>query len=579
MFEFARAGDARPAFDSLAAAESFLRGFLRDEWNCRSLRTLFREAFPGTIPARWSDGEIARRLAPLLVRDRLRVLRTREEAQPIPLGAAGSPTEKPPEAPKEVVKEKTWIEFELLDEDGEPMAGEEYELALPDGSLQKGKLDPKGLVRVAGIDPGLGTISWFVKPSKAKKKGAIESLDKKKTNPKAFTTFKVLELTFLSDHDLLLNNTKTWGSKGYSRYAKPEWTSGGVNEPITHTKGQPIKLKVKFEVGPKTAAPQMAFLRGEYANGYAEFEGVIPNLAPGEHAVTLESKGSLPSQIAKIQKSFQWKLKPGLDETLVGGTTGPHTMFLTYGTPIKDLPKPWAEDGVTVKRMQTCVDWVGSLSPSDQNDLHRVVEKLMKKLGKYTLMSSPKVPEEFDHPGYQPTVQMGDLGGAWALAEYTTEGAECQAMVRFVNGVFRQLGAPGTYKPVVVYAHPGHKGGAEAMEQDYPPTTPVSHRKLDKGLFTKTRELWSTLVDGHVDAGWAYPPPHTPLPGGKRSPGLNTFEACLFLDANGKKKYYGGGAGSYDSKQAVLVDCFWGLLYVHFLPGGGYTVETIVRKY
>ncbi len=73
-FEIGRAGNARLAFDSATAAESFLRGFLRDEWNSRSLRALFREEFPGTSPTRFSDAEVARRLAPLLLRDRLHVL-------------------------------------------------------------------------------------------------------------------------------------------------------------------------------------------------------------------------------------------------------------------------------------------------------------------------------------------------------------------------------------------------------------------------------------------------------------------------------------------------------------------------
>jgi len=166
-------------FDSVAAAESFLRGFLRDEWNARALRALFRQAFPETSPARFSDADIVRRLAPLLLRDRLRVRRPlEEEAEPILPAGMESPIERSPEPPKETVQEKTWIEFELLDEDGAPMAGESYELCLPDGSVRKGKLDTQGLVRVAGIDPGLGTISWFLKPSKAKKGGGVAGYGK-----------------------------------------------------------------------------------------------------------------------------------------------------------------------------------------------------------------------------------------------------------------------------------------------------------------------------------------------------------------------------------------------------------------
>ncbi len=61
------------------------------------------------------------------------------------------------------------------------MADENYELSLPDGSVQKGKLDASGVARAAAIDPGLGTISWFLKPSKPKNtkgKGVVEAYDK-----------------------------------------------------------------------------------------------------------------------------------------------------------------------------------------------------------------------------------------------------------------------------------------------------------------------------------------------------------------------------------------------------------------
>jgi type VI secretion system secreted protein VgrG len=48
-----------------------------------------------------------------------------------------------------------WIEIELVDEDGKPVPGEEYQVTLPDGStVASGTLDGKGKARVEGIDPG-----------------------------------------------------------------------------------------------------------------------------------------------------------------------------------------------------------------------------------------------------------------------------------------------------------------------------------------------------------------------------------------------------------------------------------------
>ena len=52
--------------------------------------------------------------------------------------------------------ELTWIEIQLVDEQGEPVSGEPYELTLPDGSIQKGKLNYRGRARVDDIGrPGV----------------------------------------------------------------------------------------------------------------------------------------------------------------------------------------------------------------------------------------------------------------------------------------------------------------------------------------------------------------------------------------------------------------------------------------
>jgi hypothetical protein len=55
---------------------------------------------------------------------------------------------------------KTWIEIELLDEDGKPAAGEKYKIVLTDGSVQQGSLDAQGKARWSGIDPGTCKVSF-----------------------------------------------------------------------------------------------------------------------------------------------------------------------------------------------------------------------------------------------------------------------------------------------------------------------------------------------------------------------------------------------------------------------------------
>jgi hypothetical protein len=47
-----------------------------------------------------------------------------------------------------------WIEIELIDDNGDPVANEAYEVELPDGSKRTGKVDGKGRARVDGILAG-----------------------------------------------------------------------------------------------------------------------------------------------------------------------------------------------------------------------------------------------------------------------------------------------------------------------------------------------------------------------------------------------------------------------------------------
>jgi hypothetical protein len=70
----------------------------------------------------------------------------------------GSPRKPPARAEKE---EKTWFRARLLDEDGEPMANEDYILVDTQGARRKGKLDANGEVYVPPIlPPGDCTISF-----------------------------------------------------------------------------------------------------------------------------------------------------------------------------------------------------------------------------------------------------------------------------------------------------------------------------------------------------------------------------------------------------------------------------------
>jgi type VI secretion system secreted protein VgrG len=77
----------------------------------------------------------------------------RAETPPIKALSFTQPSHKP-KSPTNKEK-KSWIEIELVDEDGDPVAGERYRVTLTDGkTLAEGSLDEHGRARVENIDPG-----------------------------------------------------------------------------------------------------------------------------------------------------------------------------------------------------------------------------------------------------------------------------------------------------------------------------------------------------------------------------------------------------------------------------------------
>lgn len=67
-------------------------------------------------------------------------------------GSASLKPFKPPE-PVEGV-ETAWIEIEMVDESDGPVAGERYEIEMPDGRVATGTLNSLGWARVEGIEKG-----------------------------------------------------------------------------------------------------------------------------------------------------------------------------------------------------------------------------------------------------------------------------------------------------------------------------------------------------------------------------------------------------------------------------------------
>jgi hypothetical protein len=67
----------------------------------------------------------------------------------------------PPETVQPCPTAKTWVEFCLVDMEGNPVSGQRYQATLPDGSTPQGTLGKSGCVRFNNIQPGTASISFL----------------------------------------------------------------------------------------------------------------------------------------------------------------------------------------------------------------------------------------------------------------------------------------------------------------------------------------------------------------------------------------------------------------------------------
>lgn len=88
-----------------------------------------------------------------------------DDAKPGTLGEiqknqmTGPPTHAPDSEDNK--DKKSWIAIHMKDEEGQPCAGEAYEITLPDGqTISSGVLDDKGYAKVVNIDPGSCKITF-----------------------------------------------------------------------------------------------------------------------------------------------------------------------------------------------------------------------------------------------------------------------------------------------------------------------------------------------------------------------------------------------------------------------------------
>jgi hypothetical protein len=348
---------------------------------------------------------------------------------------------------------------------------------------------------------------------------------------------KVVEVTITSGHHLLKDEFVNWKNDG-TLYTAPDWElQPPKSNPISHTMGTYISLQVIVQAEPQGQAEQGRLAGYINNNSGSTFDSGSTTFSPGmRHTLNLVATKILPKAVLRRDISINWSVQTTQSyQTYTNIGNSQDTWFITIDKPIDGGS---TEDGVTLKRMSKAVELV---EPMKTTSAHAIVKNLIAKFPQYTLRTDPSIPADYNHPKYlSPSATV--LGGAWLLVDdiHPAAKAECQAICRFARGVLHQIGCPGTIEVIVVWADPEVGGGDTVLEGTWGAagTGLNGHQKIVGS------ETWFPgLADSPVTAG-------SPATG----VGLNAFEACLKLTAEGTTKYYGGGVGGavFDSKEQVI---------------------------
>jgi hypothetical protein len=519
------------------------------------------------------------------------VLVVRESADGAP-GASGGPPRPETEPPPAQEEETTWYEVRVVDEVGQPVSGLGLSFTVA-GRASTVPTDGGGIARVTGprgtvsvvldrvetaftlLEPRWRTARTGTPPSgpdvlTIPLVDPFPSTDLRPEKTRTIvldpplTTLEVEKVSFVGDHGVMKVNTKDWEDSGPAP-TKPEWTRGGKEtRPVSYTMKSVVKAQVELSAAPVKGPVEPLELGGKPSfSDLAAFKG--DGQARGSPPPAELTAGTLPESVMALRGAIEWKGKTKrTGRELRAGRSDGHAIYVTLGTP--DPIDTTQEHGITEKRMAKAVELVAKARALDP---HSIVGSLMRLFRFYTLRPSPDVPAEFDHPTF-----FGSSSGAWPMADYISKSGECQAIVRFVRAVIKQVGCPGTADLVVIWADPDFHGGAKAKEATVPP---------GGGLHGKSKmvggERWyACLVDTYPEEGKIY---DTEVVGPDYI-GLNNFEACLRFEHGGLTKYYGGGAGVYDSAEQVLL-AFFGLAWITFAthPSGhsGAKVEKVVKRW
>ncbi len=121
--------------------------------NIRVLGAEIYETAGKSIQEQWAEASRTGKQKELLEKWKARIHRYVVRVSSVGVGE-GEPAAAPIRSAKSPAEEKTWIEVQLLDENGKPVPNAKYQVQLSDGSTQSGSLNQQGSARFEDIDPG-----------------------------------------------------------------------------------------------------------------------------------------------------------------------------------------------------------------------------------------------------------------------------------------------------------------------------------------------------------------------------------------------------------------------------------------
>jgi len=168
----------------------------------------------------------------------------------------------------------------------------------------------------------------------------------------------VTRVDFTSDHDLLTDETETFAGEG-TPYTAPTWDpSLGHSNPISQARDTPLAANVTLTlppcVGPFT-------LEGA-------FSGTITLTGTGQgsgsmETVAVQSNTNLPKGFEYYNQSITWTLTNEQSTSFDMGTSGPHRIYVLWGTP--HTP--------TVARLNYLLPKVDGMGPSQAGQIGEAI--------------------------------------------------------------------------------------------------------------------------------------------------------------------------------------------------------------